>query len=52
MLTTYRVVIYLRASTREQVKTALEAAFGPLVSNDARIYEVDPNEKPIDVKAK
>ena len=42
MLTTYRVVIFLRAQNRDQVLAAIEAAFGSITAGNAKIYNLDP----------
>jgi len=42
---TYRVVILLRAETREQVKAAIEAAFGSITAEAARISARDDQQK-------
>ena len=48
MLITYKVVLYLRAHNRDQVKDAIDHAFGSVTANDARIFERDPERTPTD----
>jgi len=46
MLKLFRVVLWLKAEDKPQIKTAIEVAFGSLTAERAQVYETAADHPP------